>query len=170
MMVPNRTGLNTLSVSSFILIPPPSSEYLSCSRPTIKARFLLIFHPTGLDTTLCSSIMKLNTAIQLVATTFTAFSACLSNVSAFVPAVDRNTKMPILRSNLQLQSTTTEQQTLPELKLYNSLTRTKDPMIPLTPPKNSMYTCGPTVYDRTQTHPTVFGIYRRSHLQFDRCG
>ena len=91
--------------------------------------------------------MKLNTAIQLVATTFTAFSACLSNVSAFVPAVDRNTKMPILRSNLQLQSTTTEQQTLPELKLYNSLTRTKDPMIPLTPPKISMYTCGPTVYD-----------------------
>ena len=32
------------------------------------------------------------------------------------------------------------------MKLYNSLTRTKDEFIPHEPGKVSMYTCGPTVY------------------------
>ncbi len=32
------------------------------------------------------------------------------------------------------------------MKLYNSLTRTKDEFIPIEPGKVSMYTCGPTVY------------------------
>ncbi|KAL3783686.1 hypothetical protein HJC23_000095 [Cyclotella cryptica] len=53
--------------------------------------------------------------------------------------------------NNPLQSTTddNEQETisLPEIKLYNSLTRTKTPLVPLSPPKVTMYTCGPTVYD-----------------------
>ncbi|KAL7550426.1 hypothetical protein ACHAWF_013658 [Thalassiosira exigua] len=33
------------------------------------------------------------------------------------------------------------------LSLYNSLTLTKDPLVPLAPPAVTMYTCGPTVYD-----------------------
>ena len=33
------------------------------------------------------------------------------------------------------------------LLLYNSLTRTKSPFMPLRPPHVTMYTCGPTVYD-----------------------
>lgn len=33
------------------------------------------------------------------------------------------------------------------LHLYNSLTRTKTPLIPIASPQISMYTCGPTVYD-----------------------
>ena len=32
------------------------------------------------------------------------------------------------------------------MKLYNSLTRTKDEFIPIEPGKVKMYTCGPTVY------------------------
>jgi len=34
-----------------------------------------------------------------------------------------------------------------QLTLYNSLTRTKEPLIPQSSPAVSMYTCGPTVYD-----------------------
>jgi cysteinyl-tRNA synthetase len=37
--------------------------------------------------------------------------------------------------------------TKPLLMLYNSLTRTKQPLRPLQPPRFTMYTCGPTVYD-----------------------
>jgi cysteinyl-tRNA synthetase len=37
--------------------------------------------------------------------------------------------------------------TKPLLMLYNSLTRTKQPLEPLKPPRFTMYTCGPTVYD-----------------------
>lgn len=33
------------------------------------------------------------------------------------------------------------------LNFYNSLTRQKEPLVPLEPGKMSMYTCGPTVYD-----------------------
>jgi cysteinyl-tRNA synthetase len=33
------------------------------------------------------------------------------------------------------------------LKLYNSLTRTKDEFTPLNPPHVGLYTCGPTVYN-----------------------
>jgi cysteinyl-tRNA synthetase len=35
----------------------------------------------------------------------------------------------------------------PRLTLYNSLTRAKQPLEPLQPPRFTMYTCGPTVYD-----------------------
>ena len=34
-----------------------------------------------------------------------------------------------------------------ELKLYNSLTRQKEPFVPLAPPTVTWYSCGPTVYD-----------------------
>jgi cysteinyl-tRNA synthetase len=33
------------------------------------------------------------------------------------------------------------------LRLYNSLTRTKEDFVPLAPPKVGLYTCGPTVYN-----------------------
>jgi cysteinyl-tRNA synthetase len=35
---------------------------------------------------------------------------------------------------------------MPRLKLYNTLTRTKEVFIPLNPPHVGIYTCGPTVY------------------------
>ncbi|MDE2492083.1 MAG: cysteine--tRNA ligase, partial [Elusimicrobia bacterium] len=33
------------------------------------------------------------------------------------------------------------------LRLYNSLTRTKEELVPQSPPKVGLYTCGPTVYN-----------------------
>ncbi|HEX4046563.1 MAG TPA: cysteine--tRNA ligase, partial [Elusimicrobiota bacterium] len=33
------------------------------------------------------------------------------------------------------------------LRLYNSLTRTKEDFVPLAPPAVGLYTCGPTVYN-----------------------
>src|ERR1700741_4506508 len=33
------------------------------------------------------------------------------------------------------------------LRLFNSLTRTKEDLVPLVPPKIGLYTCGPTVYN-----------------------
>jgi cysteinyl-tRNA synthetase len=44
-------------------------------------------------------------------------------------------------------SDTSGDKTKPLLMLYNSLTRTKQPLEPRTPPRFTMYTCGPTVYD-----------------------
>lgn len=43
--------------------------------------------------------------------------------------------------------TTTADTTKREVLLYNSLTRKKEPFVPILPGKVSMYTCGPTVYD-----------------------
>ncbi len=37
---------------------------------------------------------------------------------------------------------------MPEIKLYNTLTRKKETLQPVVPGKASMYVCGPTVYDR----------------------
>lgn len=55
-----------------------------------------------------------------------------------------NLKLP-LRSTATSEDASTE--SLPTFSFYNSLTRSKDPLIPLQPKKISMYTCGPTVYD-----------------------
>ena len=41
----------------------------------------------------------------------------------------------------------TETNDLPSISLFNSKTRQKDPLVPVTPGRISMYTCGPTVYD-----------------------
>lgn len=35
----------------------------------------------------------------------------------------------------------------PQLKVYNSLTRSKVPFVPIVPDTISWYSCGPTVYD-----------------------
>ena len=42
---------------------------------------------------------------------------------------------------------TTSSKVLPELILFNSKSKSKEPMVPLQQKKVSMYTCGPTVYD-----------------------
>ncbi len=36
---------------------------------------------------------------------------------------------------------------MPALQLYNTLTRKKEPFVPLVPGKVGLYVCGPTVYD-----------------------
>jgi cysteinyl-tRNA synthetase len=36
---------------------------------------------------------------------------------------------------------------MPDIALYNTLTRTKQPLVPLVPGRIGMYVCGPTVYD-----------------------
>lgn len=41
----------------------------------------------------------------------------------------------------------TNGQSLPELKLYNTLTRAKETFVPLEPSQVRMYVCGPTIYD-----------------------
>jgi len=45
------------------------------------------------------------------------------------------------------ESDDTTEGMLPVLRMYNSLTRQKEPLVPLAPPRVTMYTCGPTVYD-----------------------
>jgi len=51
----------------------------------------------------------------------------------------------------------------PKLQIYNSLTRTKVPFVPLDPKGNAvtMYVCGPTVYDAAHLG------HARTYLQFD---
>lgn len=55
------------------------------------------------------------------------------------------------------------------LKIYNSLTRTKEEFSPINPPEVKMYVCGPTVYDEPHIghlrSAYVFDVMRR-YLQF----
>lgn len=59
------------------------------------------------------------------------------------------------------------------MKLYNTLSRTIETLHPLAPPKVTMYTCGPTVYDHLQIGnwttfvrwDTLYRILKRSGLE-----
>jgi len=65
------------------------------------------------------------------------------------------TPLPSIRStsgrsettSMNNNNTTSAETTPLKLTLYNSLSRKKEPFVPLRPPYVSMYTCGPTVYD-----------------------
>ena len=39
-------------------------------------------------------------------------------------------------------------ETMPNIKIYNSISRKKEDFLPLDPQNVRMYVCGPTVYDR----------------------
>jgi cysteinyl-tRNA synthetase len=65
-------------------------------------------------------------------------------------SVDAWATRPVLsrKSDFRLSAgASTDDTSLPELFLFNSKSRTKEPLRPLVPNKVSMYTCGPTVYD-----------------------
>ncbi|MDF2724445.1 MAG: cysteinyl-tRNA synthetase [Paenibacillus sp.] len=54
------------------------------------------------------------------------------------------------------------------LKVYNTMTRTKETFVPLTPGKVNMYVCGPTVYDYIHignARPAIFFDIVRRYLQ-----
>lgn len=54
------------------------------------------------------------------------------------------------------------------LKVYNTMTRTKETFVPLTPGKVSMYVCGPTVYDYIHignARPAIFFDVVRRYLE-----
>lgn len=62
----------------------------------------------------------------------------------------------------------------PDLKIYNSLTRTKEQFIPIAPKKITWYSCGPTVYDdahlgHARNYVTIDIIRRilRDYFEFD---
>jgi cysteinyl-tRNA synthetase len=64
-------------------------------------------------------------------------------VEAWVlPSLGRTTRIVLDQS-----SAATNNNDLPEVTLYNSLTRQKEGLVPLQAGRISMYTCGPTVYD-----------------------
>ncbi|MEE3219972.1 MAG: hypothetical protein VX257_06900, partial [Planctomycetota bacterium] len=68
------------------------------------------------------------------------------------------------------------------IQIYNTLSRTKEPLQPVIPGKVSIYLCGPTVYDKAHighmVGPVIFDTVKRygellaeSHLQlFWSCG
>ncbi len=62
---------------------------------------------------------------------------------------------------------------LPEIRVYNTLSRTKEPLQPLHPPKIGMYLCGPTVYKEAHighmVGPVIFDTIKRylSYCGFD---
>src|SRR5690606_9556569 len=54
------------------------------------------------------------------------------------------------------------------LQIYNSLTRRKEPFVPLEPGKVNMYVCGPTVYDYIHignARPLIFFDVVRRYLE-----
>ncbi len=54
---------------------------------------------------------------------------------------------------------------MPEIRVYNTLSRTKEPLQPLHPPRVGMYLCGPTVYKEAHighmVGPVIFDTVKR---------
>jgi len=52
-----------------------------------------------------------------------------------------------------------------EIRVYNTLTKTKEPLQPLRPPQIGMYLCGPTVYAESHighmVGPVIFDTIKR---------
>ncbi|QDT02757.1 Cysteine--tRNA ligase [Rubripirellula lacrimiformis] len=63
------------------------------------------------------------------------------------------------------QTTMPESQTKPEIRVYNTLSKTKEPFIPLRAPKVGIYLCGPTVYAESHighmVGPVIFDTVKR---------
>ena len=59
----------------------------------------------------------------------------------------------------------------PEIRVYNTLSKTKEPFLPLRPPKVGIYLCGPTVYAESHighmVGPVIFDTIKR-YLRY--CG
>ena len=58
-----------------------------------------------------------------------------------------------------------------DLRFYNTLTRAKDPFVPLRPGKVSIYSCGPTVHDRMhigECRRFVLGDLVRRYLEYKK--
>ena len=51
------------------------------------------------------------------------------------------------------------------IRVYNTLTKTKEPFEPVTPGKVGIYLCGPTVYDKAHighmVGPVIFDTIKR---------
>ena len=60
---------------------------------------------------------------------------------------------------------TANESTKENIQVYNSLTRTKEPLVPVTPGKIGIYLCGPTVYDKAHighmVGPIIFDTIKR---------
>lgn len=75
-----------------------------------------------------------------------------------------STQTPALQHSLAAAATD-RRTALPELKIYSTLSRTKEPFRPLHPPKVGMYLCGPTVYKEAHighmVGPVIFDTVKR---------
>ena len=53
----------------------------------------------------------------------------------------------------------------PDIRIYNTLSKTKEPFLPLRPPKVGIYLCGPTVYAESHighmVGPVIFDTMKR---------
>lgn len=69
------------------------------------------------------------------------------------------------------QSPTTVSSKKPEIRVYNTLSKSKEPFLPLRPPKVGIYLCGPTVYAESHighmVGPVIFDTVKR-YLRY--CG
>mmetsp|Transcript_7719 Transcript_7719/g.11506 ORF Transcript_7719/g.11506 Transcript_7719/m.11506 type:complete len:609 (-) Transcript_7719:208-2034(-) len=104
---------------------------------------------TPLATTIFLVTASFTAAFQVPASSLSPTTSWSSSSSSFsTKSIPGNNGYPQRnyhrqRSALLHMSTTST----PELKIYNSLTRKKDPFQPLSPEVVTMYTCGPTIYD-----------------------